>query len=63
MNEFVMMFSLSFKGLITIEVKRVHFHRTHLRFFFKFYPMFQIRRGKKDNLGIILHITPLKCML
>ena len=23
----------------------------------------QIRRGKRDNLGIILHITPLNCML
>ena len=23
----------------------------------------QIRRGKRDNLGILFHITPLKCML
>ena len=27
------------------------------------HPGLQIRRGKRDNLGIILHITPLKYML
>ena len=26
-------------------------------------PVLQIRWGKKDNLGIIFHIIPLKCML
>ena len=26
-------------------------------------PVLQIRWGKRDNLGIIFHIIPLKCML
>ena len=31
-------------------------------FYFQFYPVIQIRRGKRDHLGIIFDITPLKCM-